>query len=571
MKTSAKLEVQLLIDGCKRIGISHIVISPGSRNAPLSIAFDEDPTFTVHVIVDERSAAFYALGMAQELKAPVAIACTSGSAPLNYYPAIAEAFYQGIPLVILTADRPKEWTDQGDGQTIRQENVFANHVLKSVQLDPIHSDSQRWLVERQLSEVLQAAIGFRKGPVHLNLPFSEPLYATTDVSQSIQKWIHQSVPTTVLSENDSKFIQSVWGSAQKRLVIVGQMEYNSELELILKEWTSKSQCAVLVEHTSNIKSTDFISCIDRVLNQMDEHEINHFLPDCIITIGEAVVSKRIKTFLRKSNAPVIQFGSLFPFMDTYQNLVFTAAISPFEGLKSLSIQENPSDIQQAFANKWIQLEHSSEMKHHTVISEIPYSDLKVMDAVLKKIPKHTLLHISNSSMIRYALLFQPFETIHYRCNRGTSGIDGCTSTAIGAALVSPQKLHVLITGDLSFFYDSNALWNSNLPSNLRIIVVNNGGGDIFNIIPGPSSTNQLDKIFVATHSFSAEKLCEAFQVTYDSVADFSQLENSLDQLMLPAENNRSKVLEIKTIGINNSAFLQRYFDEMKKLQSKEKV
>lgn len=559
MISSAKLEVQLIVDGCKKVGVTHVVISPGSRNAPLSIAFDEDPHFQVFVVPDERVAAFYAHGMAQKLGKPVVIACTSGSAPLNYYPAIAEAFYQQTPLIVISADRPVEWVDQGDGQTIRQERVFDQMVLKSAQLNEIHSDNQRWHFERKLSEVLQAANGTRKGPVHLNVPFSEPLYETTGDIHLLKNWVELAETQSTLARNSKNKLETLWNGSEKRLIIVGQQERDTDLQEVLEKLALDGSIAILTEHTSNVFSPYFVSNIDRTLNIIPESEVKAFHPDCIVTIGGAIISKKIKVFLRQSKAPVIRFGEDFPFMDTYQHLRFTAPVPALSGLEFLLelVQKNPHKSRFGFAWKKIDQFGSDDQK--LICAAQPWSDLKAMEFVMDVIPDYCNLHISNSSLIRYALLFDPIKTVNYWCNRGTSGIDGSSSTAVGAAIVSPNEPHVLVTGDLSFFYDSNAWWSKYLPSNLRIILVNNGGGDIFNIIPGPKSTNQWKKIFVAEQELSAKELAKTYDLEYFHASSHSDLDEQLEPFFAESANGKPKLLEINTMNEQNSAVLEAYF------------
>lgn len=564
MISSAKLEVQLLVDGCKKIGVTHVVISPGSRNAPLSIAFDEDPHFHVFVVPDERVAAFYAHGMAQKLNKPVVITCTSGSAPLNYYPAIAEAFYQETPLIVISADRPVEWVDQGDGQTIRQERVFDQMVLKSAQLNEIHSDNQRWHFERKLSEVLQAAVGHRKGPVHLNVPFSEPLYETTSDIHVLKNWVELAETESTLSKNSASRLETLWSDSEKRLIIVGQHQKDSDLQELLEKLALDGSTAVLVEHTSNMYSPYFVSAIDRTLNLIPEAEIPHFHPDCIVTIGGAIISKKIKVFLRQSKAPVIRFGTDFPFMDTYQNLRFTAPVSALTGLEQLVkfVEQNPHKSRFGFAWKKVDQFGSDDQKQ--ICAAKPWSDLKAMEFIMDVIPDYCNLHISNSSLIRYALLFDPIRTVNYWCNRGTSGIDGSSSTAVGSAIVSPAEPHVLVTGDLSFFYDSNAWWSKYLPANLRIVVVNNGGGDIFNIIPGPKSTNQWKKIFVAEQELSARDVAKTYDMEYFHAASLLDLDEQLGAFFGESSNDKPKILEINTMKEANSTILEGYFKAFRK-------
>jgi 2-succinyl-5-enolpyruvyl-6-hydroxy-3-cyclohexene-1-carboxylate synthase len=563
MKSSAKLEVQLLVDACLRGGITHIVLSPGSRNAPLSIAFDEHPDFTTYVIPDERSAAFYALGMAQQLNRPVAIACTSGSAPLNYFPAVAEAYYQGVPLVVLTADRPLEWVDQGDGQTIVQTGVFGTHVLAQAQLNAIHTPQQRWLFERQCSETIQRANGKRKGPVHLNIPFTEPLYEVTGSPEKMNQWIHLAEGDLRLTVSEQKWLSETWNGAKKRMVICGQMQKNLRLEKELGELAKDSSVAVLVEHTSNQHDSQFIHCIDRSLNQIPAEKTTDFYPEVIIVIGGAIVSKRIKTFLRKAEAITIRVGNDFPFMDTYQSLAFTTAADADEVIRTLRENNTEKLPASRFGTQWKQLDLVSGIKHEEMLKAIPFSDLKAMEVVLDTVPENAQLHIGNSSIIRYALLFDPIKSVRYWCNRGTSGIDGSSSTACGAALMEPENWHVLISGDMSFFYDSNAFWSNHKPANLRIFVLNNGGGDIFNIIPGPDTTSQKDTYFVAKHDFSAEHICKAYGVEYYTAASVETFEQQLQVFFTHEAGGAPKLMEIQTEGLNNSEVLARYFEQSK--------
>ncbi len=558
MISSAKLQAQLIVDGCKRIGVKKVVLSPGSRNAPLSIAFDEDDTFEVFVITDERSAAFVALGLAQVNKEPVVIACTSGSAPLNYYPAIAEAFYQEVPLIVLSADRPIEWMDQGDGQTIRQENVFNKMVLKSISLLEPLTEEQRWYAERMLSETLQSAIGKQKGPIHINVPFSEPLYQTTTEIQRINQWILQAETHSTLSKSAIEDLKNYWNQSKKRLIIVGQLHPDNQLLSIIENLALDGSVAILVEHTSNAVSPYFISTIDRTLSCIPAEEVQQYIPDLIVSIGGAIVSKRIKTFLRKSNADVIRFGESFPFMDTFQNLRFTAEINPSSGLKIIEdfIHANPKVSNFGFL--WNKANYKAMEIHNAQLPTIGWSDLYAMASIFDIIPENAHLHLANSSAVRYALLFDPIRSLKYWCNRGTSGIDGSSSTALGASLATLNELHVLVTGDLSFFYDSNALWNKYMHSNFRIIVINNGGGDIFNYIPGPSTTKQWKKVFVAEQKMQVKHIANQFGLDYYYANNKETLYNELESFFVN-KSKKSKIIEIDTMDVDNSNVLNTYF------------
>jgi 2-succinyl-5-enolpyruvyl-6-hydroxy-3-cyclohexene-1-carboxylate synthase len=338
------------------------------------------------------------------------------------------------------------------------------------------------------------------------------------------------------------------------------MPEDHELGEALSELAKDPSVAVIVEHTSNLTGPDFIHCTDRALNQLAKDELTAFQPDLVVVLGGAIVSKRIKTFLRTAkNLEAFRIGSDFPFMDTFQSLVFSSAVEPssfVEYLLEINKQaKNASD----FGERWKQRDRAAQQKHTAYLKSCPFSDLKAMKTVLGHIPGQSQVHIGNSSIIRYVLLFDPVKSIRYWCNRGTSGIDGSSSTACGAALGDTGSLHVLISGDMSFFYDSNAFWSNHKPANLRVIVLNNGGGDIFNIIPGPDTTPQRDRYFVARQHFSAEYICKAYGLEYASANSVETIDEQMKSLLLPAASGSPKLLEIHTAGIENSEVLKDYF------------
>ncbi|MEY4603072.1 MAG: 2-succinyl-5-enolpyruvyl-6-hydroxy-3-cyclohexene-carboxylic-acid synthase [Bacteroidota bacterium] len=559
MISSDKETVQLLVEQCVLHGVKHVVCSPGSRNAPLVIAFDEHPSVECLVIHDERSAAFFALGIIQQTKAPVAIVCTSGSAALNYYPAVAEAFYQELPLIVITADRPEEWMDQGDGQTIRQQGVFRDHVRYSCQFsESIRHSDERWKIERESAVAFSLANGNWKGPVHFNLSLREPLYGIeNDFSRPSARSI---VQLSGGFSPDDKTIQILLdGMAKtKKLVLVGQMAPDASLLQELSVFAGDSSVAVLVENTSNLVDQKFIHSIDRTLNTISPDQIDEYCPELLITLGGAVVSKRIKHFLRERKPSIHwKVGSSFPYMDTYQSLTHSFQVSPHEFFRSLNklVYERSKSN---FAGKWRKMDHLNKQMASEFFVNVPFSDLGVFHKALDVLPEGVDLHMGNSSVVRYCQLFDPISSVRYWCNRGTSGIDGSTSTAVGAAFASPEKLHVLITGDVSFFYDSNGLWNSYLDRNLRILLVNNGGGGIFRIIPGPAESPKLERFFEARHAFTAKGICEAFCVEYDFASSAEMLEKKLEKLFIE-ESNSPRLLEVFTQDADNAGVLESFF------------
>jgi 2-succinyl-5-enolpyruvyl-6-hydroxy-3-cyclohexene-1-carboxylate synthase len=566
MNSSNKKGAQILVEQCLAQGMKHVVFSPGSRNAPFIIAFDEHPAFNCYVIHDERSAAFYALGMAQQLQEPVAVICTSGSAALNYYPAVAEAFYQCIPLVIITADRPNEWINQGDGQTIVQHEIYKNHIRYSCNFsEEIRREEDRWYLERELATAFNYGNGTWKGPIHFNMSFREPLYELEEVQEGKNTKIIESIQGGLhLNLTQKQRFAETWKASPRKMILCGQLPKDEFLLAQLQILASDSSLVVLVENTSNLVDSRFIHCVDRTLGAISENDLEVYSPDLLITLGGAVVSKRIKSFLRQHKVTQHwKVGHEFPYMDTYQSLTHTFECDPSSFLSELNSWER-SLISSDFGSKWKLINQEVVSKTADFFSQTPYSDLSVFQMIISHLPSDIHLHMANSSVVRYCQLFDPISSISYWSNRGTSGIDGSSSTACGAAVAAPREVHTLITGDISFFYDSNAFWSNHLPPNLRVIVINNGGGGIFKIIPGPAATRQLDRYFVAEHSFSAEYLCKAFRLDYFQANSMEEVENQLNQFFEVGASHRPKVLEIYTPSDENDKVLSLYFDRLKR-------
>lgn len=538
--------VQLCLDK----GIDHIVISPGSRNAPLTLGFGENPNFKCFSIVDERSAAFFAIGMAQQLKAPVAVICTSGSALLNYYPAIAEAFYSDIPLVVISADRPAKYIDIGDGQTIRQENVFENHVLYSANC--VEGEEFQIKNETEINIALNTSIEL-KGPVHINLPFSEPLYRTVQ-NQIIRP---QNVParsaSEFLDEALPNFI-SQWNGSIRKMVLVGTLPPNSVEENFLAQLAKDPSVLVLTETTSNIYNNNFISAIDQLISPLSKEEFEQLQPEILLTFGGMVISKKIKSFLR-SFPPNLHFHvDPKTAYDTYfvLNHHFKTDINTFFGRLLPEIK----GVESQYQKHWLDVKDYRVERHQLYETQIPYSDFMVFSEIFHHLPENIHLQLSNSATVRYAQLFDIPPTVKVFCNRGTSGIDGSTSTAVGAAYICKLPT-VFLTGDLSFFYDSNGLWNNHIPRNFKVIVINNEGGGIFRILPGEKDTELFDTYFETKHSLNAKALTEMYGFSYLSIEKEEKLKENIKRFF--KENEGPALLEIFTPRTVNDNILLEYF------------
>ena len=550
MKFSKKILSQTITQLCLTKEIDHIVISPGSRNAPLTVGFSEHPGFKCFSIVDERCAGFFALGLAQQLKRPVALVCTSGSALLNYYPAVAEAFYSDIPLVVISADRPRKLIDIGDGQTIRQEGVFANHILYSANC--IEGGEHQIFNETEINIALNSAIELQ-GPVHINAPFSEPLYETVSDMQVRPQQVPARAKSTIFSEDLQSFLK-IWSTTKKKLMLVGVLPPNSIEQHLIDTLASHEDVLVLTETTSNLQHNNFVSSIDQLIAPMTEDEFKTLQPELLITMGGMVVSKKIKAFLRKY--PPKHHWHVDPkkAYNTYFVLDHHFKTSPSIFLKHfLPKIEAVSSPYQAM---WLAMKRNRIEKHKQYETNVEFSDFKVFSEIFRAIPEDIQLQLGNSATIRYAQLFDIPKSLTVFCNRGTSGIDGSASTAIGAAYVS-EKPTLFITGDLAFFYDSNAMWNNYIPSNFKIIVVNNGGGGIFRILPGAKNTEHFETYFETKHQLSAMQLCKMYGIDYNSATHEDEVRQSLPRFF--EDSQTPKLLEIFTPSEINDIVLLEYF------------
>ena len=550
MKFSTKILSQTLVQLCLDKGIDHIVISPGSRNAPLTIGFGENPNFKCFSIVDERSAAFFAMGMAQQLKKPVAVVCTSGSALLNYYPAIAEAFYSDIPLVVLSADRPANFIDIGDGQTIRQENVFENHILYSANC----KEGEEFQIsnETEINIALNTALELN-GPVHINIPFSEPLYQTIDQQLVWPQNVEARALQTFSLEDLNPFIEK-WNASKRKMILVGVLPPNSLENKFMEHLAKDESVLVLTETTSNLNHANFINSIDKLIAPLNDEDFKNLQPELLLTFGGLVVSKNIKSFIRNFPPQHHWHVDVKSANDTFFVLEhhFKASINNFFS----SFVPNTNVVNSEYRDHWLKVKKHRLERHHQYETQIPYSDFMVFCEIFANLSDKVQLQLSNSATIRYAQLFEIPSSAQVFCNRGTSGIDGSTSTAIGASYISTLPT-VFLTGDLSFFYDSNALWNNYIPKNFKIIVVNNGGGGIFRILPGEKDTALFDTYFETKHNLTAKHLSEMYGFSYFRIQDEENLKMQIQEFFNFSEG--PALLEIFTPSTINDKVLTEYF------------
>lgn len=543
---------------CARLGVRKVVIAPGSRNAPLIFAFTAQSELECLSITDERSAAYFALGMSQYSGEPVALVCTSGTAVLNFAPAIAEAYYQNIPLLVFTADRPAEMIDQADGQTLRQENIFSNYIKASFNL-PVDTvqDADLQFSDRQVSQAIDVAAAYPQGPVQINVPLREPIYTAIPETHSNPKIIQTLASVPSLTADSLATLQADWLRHKRKLIVFGVFPKNEALNALAAELAAQPDVVVLAENLANIVGEHIITQPESLFSRINAKAENEvFAPDLLITIGHSVICKQLKIYLR-GHQPQAQWQieSSMPYVDTYQSLTTVIPGLATELLAKMPFGKTKSDYSACYQAEIQQI----NQLHDAFIADAPISDMAVTIELLKQTPANTVLHLANSTSVRWTQLFPARKDLTYICNRGTSGIDGSMSTAAGYAFDSKQPV-VFLTGDLSFIYDSNALWNNYIGANLKVVVMNNNGGNIFRFIGDKElMKNSLD-FFTTPHHVKLKPLVEAYGLDYLSCTETADLAGKIEQLL---NSNKATVLEVFTDSDLNTANYKGYFKSIK--------
>lgn len=551
---SVKKNILQTVALLKSYEVQHIVLSPGSRNAPLMQTFSQDPYFQCHVIVDERNAAFYALGLIQELQKTVAICCTSGTALLNYAPAVAEAFYQELPLVVISADRTQEWIGQMDGQIIIQAGALNNFVKKSVGLPEIKDSTDEWYCNRLINEAMIACTKDVAGPVHINIPIGEPLfdYSQDDLPDVRKISFIQSKKQICIKP----FIEQ-WKHLPKRMIIVGQLFKSEKITTLLETLAQKCDCIIVTEHISNSVSPYFISNFDALLYKLSEEERENYLPDLVITLGGHIISKRLKQLLRthkpKKHWHISQSGEVVDLFQALTDLIDTSV----EDFLSYLLPSVSQDMTKSFSDIW--KKESAELPEPS--PNIPFCDIFAIGDFLKVLPKGSALHLANSSAVRNAQLYAIDKSVNIYCNRGTNGIESSLPSAVGFASIH-DGLTYLIIGDLSFFYGLNSLWNIEHIKNLRILLINNEGGGIFHLIPGLNKSSSLDKYVSAEHETKAKNWAIAAGLQYLS-ADNKEEFSEVMKIFVSDETKQSILLEVSTDMETSKKTFQAYYHSLK--------
>ncbi len=550
-----KKNILQLVALLKAHRIQKIVLCPGSRNIPIVQTLVNIPEFTCYPVTDERSAGFFALGLALNGGSPAAICCTSGTALLNIHPAVAEAFYQQVPLVVISADRPAAWIGQMDGQTLPQPGVFGSLVKKSINLPEVQSEEDEWYCNRLINEALMELDHHGKGPVHINVPISEPFFKLPVTELPEARVITRYQGLNVYDKDYQPLIDRL-NRYQRRMVVVGQMNL---IYLFDKKYTK-----MLYKHfawfTENISNQTIpgmpIRNIEPLLCSMDFEAQQKMRPELLITYGGHIISKRLKKFLRR-HPPVEHWhvAADGQVADLFGSLTTVIEMDPFEFLEKIApMMDNRTP---EYPRTWENLSKNIPQ------AVFPYSEMSAIGKIIHHLPSSCSLHLANSSTVRYAQLFPLPKDVEVLSNRGTNGIEGSLSTALGYATAS-DKLNFIFIGDLSFFYDMNALWNANYGSNVRILLLNNAGGEIFHALPGLEMQDNSRRFITAIHRTSARAWAEDRGFRYLSAHNEDELNQAAEIFTQPSITPQPLLLEVFTEKDQDIEHLKTYYHNLKK-------
>jgi 2-succinyl-5-enolpyruvyl-6-hydroxy-3-cyclohexene-1-carboxylate synthase len=589
--------LQALARLCVEQGMTDFIVAPGSRSAPLTAALAGQRELRCRAVYDERAAGYIALGLAQQSGRPVGLVCTSGTAAVNLAPALVEAFYQNVPLLALTADRPPEWIDQQDNQAIRQRGLYAPHVRGSYEL-PVemeHPDAV-WHALRVVREAIALARGPLPGPVHVNVPLREPLYpaelarsqtgqsgaelARSQTGQSgaelARSQTGQSGAELARSQTGQSGVMSArlqlteqawddllteWRLATRKLILAGMGPPDDRLRRALGHLSQRPDVAVIADITANLfPDATPLHHGDAILGAQDETTRRGLQAELLISFGGPVTSKYVKQFLR-SHPPRdhwrLQPAGAAP--DTYQNLSHVVPMQPADFFADLARRTDAPLADAHYAAAWQRQEFHVARSLEAFLQDADFGEFQAMQRIWQALPAGSRVQLGNSMPVRYANLIGhtpggSLSSVH--SNRGTSGIDGAVSTAVGAALATGE-LTTLIVGDLGFFYDRNGLWHPHVPANLRIVLLNNHGGGIFDIIDGPKRLPaELHRTFFLTpQPLTARRTAADHGLDYFHADDAAGLKDALTTFFNPS--SRSALLEIETdMAVNSQVFRQ---------------
>lgn len=553
----------IVFDVLRQQGVRDVVCSPGSRNAPLLLAASAREDLKKHIVVDERCAAFMALGIASVSRAPVALVCTSGTALLNYAPAVAEAFYQNIPLIVVSADRPQQWIDQDDSQTVRQFEALSNFVKKSYELPAWGDDDPelQWYANRVANDAMIEAKSRRKGPVHINIRLGDPLGRRCKISASQERIIEIFNSDGILNK-EIEINLALELSGKKVMLVAGFMPPDHYLQKSVGELCTLPNVVVMAETLSNLHLSGLSHSIDSVLTAYSEEFLDSLAPDVVISIGGSLVSRKLKEYLRRNKHRCCHWsvGWSHTTSDCFMSLTKRIEVAPTRFLHHIAayVRSNMKKMVGqpciTYSKEWEIARQKAVNSKSKFVNRITWSELRAFNVILTTLPKNVNLFLSNGTAVRYAQILDYTLPHASYCNRGVSGIDGSGSTAIGGA-IAYKGMTILITGDLSMAYDLGALALPSIPDRMKIIVIDNAGGGIFRFIPTTSSLEEREEYFCAPPKLPLRYLAEGYGWEYYEAVDQEGLEITIRKLL---GSDKKGILRVVCDGKKSAEILKTY-------------
>lgn len=527
---SDKENINILTALFVEYGVLHVVVCPGSRNAAIVHNFNECPQIECHPVTDERSAAFVAMGISQQTKSLVGVCVTSGSALLNLFPGVAEATYQRCGIVAISADRPAEWIGQLDGQTMPQTAALGTFVSKNVSLPECNDDLGRWHCRRLVCEALNELINTGSS-VHINVPISEPLFHFTNEQLPVVKAI-RTIDWDCKENRD--MILSKLNSALRPMIVFGQMDKKTVNENDFEELLSEK----LVTLSEPISSNNPSPSLDVMFNNIGD-DTEKYKPDLLLYFGGNTISKKLRLFLRTINdCIVVMVNEKAEIEDVTMHADYIVKGTNNDVLTTISSNYKENYATLPYRQLWADIKKKTSQQLSQPTDKIESEAVRTFESLMQK---DSIVYYANSSAIRLAAKYAN----HYvNCNRGLNGIEGSLSVAVGASLATEEKVYCVI-GDLSFFYDQNALWNQHISGNLRILLLNNGGGAIFRGLDGLNDSPASDELVVGSHKTTAVGACHQYGISRRMVSKFSELPDAIEWL-INSESNSPLLLEVLT-------------------------
>lgn len=551
-----------LISLLKQFGIRKVVVSPGSRHNKLVHSLESDNYFQLYIVVDERSAAFFALGLIQSSGETVAVTCSSGTACMNYGSAIVEAYYQKLPLLVLSSDRIPELLNQNEDQMYKQSTTFADCTKYHCQLPVVENDIDEWYCNRLINEALIELTHRGRGPVHINIPFATHHGASFSVEQLpvVRKINHNQLPL------DEQF----WKNKAKELIgkkvmiIWGQSVFPlDKAQVAANSFISKTGAIILTDNISNCHCDNAVINTTAVLSIIKPNEIETVSPDYVISVGgNYIFNNEIKRWLKEKTYKHWHVGMEGEVFDPFRTLTEIFEM-PEDYFFTAITKEIIGEASSEFTRLWMELSSSPKLP------EMQYCGLYAITELLKKLPEDSDLQLANSQTIRMSQFVPLNRNIRVYCNRGVNGIDGSMSTAVGFAADNNRQLFY-VTGELSFFYDMNSLSIKHLSKKMRILLINNDGGAVMYDQPRNTPTDQLPIYLAAGGNLTAKGWTESLGIKYIAAHDQDSVKEGVKQL-LETDSDQPMLMEVFSDLSEDRFCIQDYIVKLDRRSLADKV